>query len=183
MGPYYLAALMSLLGPVERVAATAGASFETRTIATGDRAGETIPVNTPTHIVSILDFAQGARVSLTTSFDVFETNRTTLVLYGSEGTLRLPDPNTFGGPIELLHAGSDQWEPVDLIDGYTDNIRGLGVSEMARAIREGRHPRASGRMGYHIVDVMHAAMESSDQGRHIPITSTFDIPEPLGSGA
>jgi predicted dehydrogenase len=181
MGPYYLAALMSLLGPVERVAATASASFETRTIATGDRAGETVPVNTPTHIVSILNFVQGARVSLTTSFDVFETNRTTLVLYGSKGTLRLPDPNTFGGPIEILHAGSDQWEAVDLIDGYTENCRGLGVSDIAYALRERRQPRASGQMGYHIVDVMHAALESSDQGRHIPITSTFDIPEPLGS--
>lgn len=181
MGPYYLAALMSLLGPVERVAATASASFETRTIKSGPRAGETVPVNTPTHILALLDFASGPRVSLTTSFDVFETNRTTLVLYGSEGTLRLPDPNTFGGPIELLRAGSDTWEPIDLQPGYTDDSRGLGVSDLARALRDGTPARASGELGYHIVDVMHAALESSEQGKHIRIESTIEIPAPLAT--
>lgn len=183
MGPYYLAALMSLLGPVERVAATASASFETRAIATGPRAGEIIPVNTPTHIVALLDFVQGPRSSLTTSFDVYETNRSTLVLYGSEGSLRLPDPNTFGGPIELLRAGSDTWEPVELIPGYAENSRGLGVSDMARALRNGTTPRASGELGYHIVDVMRAALESSNQGKHIHIKSRFERPSPLGTDA
>jgi predicted dehydrogenase len=119
-------------------------------------------------------FAAGRR-----NANTFETNRTTLVLYGTKGTLRLPDPNTFGGPIELLRAGSDTWEPIELIDGYTDNSRGLGVSDLAQALREGRQPRASGQMGYHIVDVMHAALESSQEGRHITLDSTFEIPEPL----
>jgi predicted dehydrogenase len=180
MGPYYLAALMSLLGPVERVAATTGASFPTRTIASGPRAGETIPVNTPTHIAALLDFAQGTKATLTTTFDVFETNRTTVTLYGSEGTLRLPDPNTFGGPIELLRAGADEWEPVDLIEGHTTDSRGLGVSDMAAALREGRAPRASGDMGFHIVDVIHAALESSEQERYMRIESTITLPDPLG---
>ncbi len=181
MGPYYLAALMSLLGPVERVAATASASFPTRTIATGDRAGERIPVETPTHIITILDFAEGARASLTTSFDVYDTNRSTLVLYGSEGTLRLPDPNTFGGPLEALRGGAEAWEPVEVRGDYTDNSRGLGISDLARALREGRAPRASGELGYHIVDVMHAALEASDSGRYVTIESRFERPAPLGS--
>ena len=181
MGPYYLAALMSLLGPVERVAGTASASYPTRTIASGDRKGETVPVETPTHVISVLDFANGARCSLTTTFDVYDTNRNTLVLYGSEGTIRLPDPNTFGGPVEVLRAGSDQWEPVELLDGYTDNSRGLGVSDMAQALRDGRLPRASGEMGYHIVDVMHAALESNEQGQHISIKSSFERPPALGA--
>jgi predicted dehydrogenase len=183
MGPYYLTALMSLLGPVERVAATTSMGFETRTIATGPRASEVIPVETPTHIISILDFVQGTRASLTTSFDVYDTNRNTLVLYGSEGSMRLPDPNTFGGPVELLRAGSDRWEPIALIDGYTDDSRGLGVSDMACALREGKTPRASGDLGYHIVDVMHAALESSEQGRHVRLDSTFEIPAPFVSGS
>ena len=180
MGPYYLAALMSLLGPVERVAATASASYATRTIASGPRAGETIPVETPTHVVGVLDFANGVRCSLTTTFDVYDTNRSTLVLYGSEGTMRLPDPNTFGGPVEILRAGSDQWEPVELLEGYTDNSRGLGVSDMAQALRDGRPARASGELGYHIVDVMHAALESNEQGQHISIESSFERPAALG---
>jgi predicted dehydrogenase len=182
MGPYYLAALLSLLGPVTRVTGTASTSFPTRTIGSGPRAGDVIPVDTPTHIITALDFAGGARGSLTASFDVFDTDRSRLMLYGSEGTLRLPDPNTFGGPLELLRAGSDTWEPVELRYGNTDNSRGLGVSDMARALREGGPHRASGEMGYHIVDLMHAALESSEQGRHIALDSTFDRPEALPIG-
>lgn len=179
MGPYYLAAMLSLLGPVERVAATATATYPTRTIQSGPREGEVIPVTTLTHILTMLDFTGGPRASLTTSFDVHDTQGSTLVLYGSDGTLRLPDPNTFGGPIEHLSAGATQWEAVELTHGFTDNSRGLGVSDMARALRDGTPHRASGELGYHIVDVMHAALESSEQGRHIAVTSTFDRPAPL----
>jgi predicted dehydrogenase len=179
MGPYYLTALLSLLGPVERVAATASASFDTRTIKSGPRAGETVPVSTPTHILTLLDFAGGPRGSLTTSFDVHDTTGSTLVLYGSEGTLRLPDPNTFGGPIELLKPGADAWEPVEFRYGFTDNSRGLGVSDMARALREGGPHRASGEMAAHVVDVMDAALTSSAEGRHIAVSSAFERPAPL----
>lgn len=182
MGPYYLTALLSLLGPVERVVATAGASFETRTIQSGPRAGETVPVETPTHILTLLDFASGPRGTLTTSFDVHDTNGSTLVLYGSEGTLRLPDPNTFGGPIELLPAGGDTWKPIEPRFPFTDNSRGLGVSDMARAIRESGQHRASGEMAAHVVDIMDAALRSSAEGRHIAVTSTFARPEPLRDG-
>ena len=179
MGPYYLAALLSLLGPVARVSGTASAARPTRAIGSGPRRGEVIPVETPTHILTALDFTSGVTASLTTSFDVHDTQTSTLVLYGSDGTLRLPDPNTFGGPIELLRAGREEWEPIDLLDGHTENSRGLGVSDMARALREGEEHRASGELGYHIVDILHAALESSEQGRHIAIDSTFSRPEPL----
>jgi predicted dehydrogenase len=180
MGPYYLAALLSLLGPVKRVAAMSAASFATRTIASGPRAGETIPVDTPTHIATLLDFVQGAKATLTTTFDVHDTNRTTVVLYGSEGSMRLPDPNFFGGPVEILHPGAEAWEPIDLIEGVTDDSRGIGVSDMAAALREGRTPRASGELGFHIVDVMYAALESAGQEQYLHIESTIDRPEPLG---
>lgn len=179
MGPYYLAALLSLLGPVERVSGTASKSQPTRTIASGPRAGEVIPVDTPTHIQAALDFAGGATASLITSFDVWETNHSSLMLYGSDGTLRLPDPNTFGGPVELLRSGSQAWEPIELIYGNTENSRGLGVSDMVGALRDGTSHRASGEMAYHIVDVMHAVLESSEQGRLISIKSTFERPQLL----
>jgi predicted dehydrogenase len=179
MGPYYLTALLSLLGPVERVAGTASASFDTRTIKSGPRAGETVPVNTPTHILTLLDFASGPRGSLTTSFDVHDTTGSSLVLYGSEGSLRLPDPNTFGGPIALLKPGADTWEPIELRFAHIDNSRGLGVSDMARAIREGGPHRASGEMAAHAVDVMAAVLASSEEGRHVAVTSTFERPAPL----
>ncbi len=179
MGPYYLTALLALLGPVTRVVATASTSFATRTIQSGPRAGEIVPVDTPTHIMTLLDFAGGARGSLTTSFDVHDTNGSTLVLYGSEGTLRLPDPNTFGGPIERLAPGADTWESIEPRYPFTDNSRGLGVSDMARVLREGGPHRASGEMAAHVVDIMAAALTSSDEGRHILISSSFDRPAPL----
>lgn len=182
MGPYYLAAMLSLLGPVVRVSGTATATYETRTIKSGPREGEVITVETPTHILATLDFAEGPRASLTTSFDVHDTRHSTLVLYGSEGTLRLPDPNTFGGPLEHLRAGADQWESIEVSRPFTDNSRGLGVSDMARALRDGAPHRASGELGYHIVDIMHAVLESSEQGRHVPVTSTFARPQPLTAG-
>ncbi|CAN5759224.1 Gfo/Idh/MocA family oxidoreductase [soil metagenome] len=179
MGPYYLTALMSLLGPVMRVSGVTTASVSTRTIGSGARRGEVIPVETPTHIITSLEFACGPTASLTTSFDVWETTHSSLVIYGTGGTLRLPDPNTFGGPVELLRAGSAAWESVEIVAGHTENCRGIGVSDLARAIRSGEPLRASGEMAYHVVDIMHAALESGEQGRRIAIDSTFDLPDPL----
>lgn len=179
MGPYYLTALVALLGPITRVAGTASASAPTRTIQSGPRAGAVIPVETPTHIVATLDFAGGVRGSLTTSFDVHDTQPSTLVVYGTEGTLRLPDPNTFGGPLELLRAGAAAWEAVPIARGAVDNARGLGVDDLARALREGGGHRASGELAGHVVEVMHAVLASDQQGRHVPITSTCERPAPL----
>lgn len=182
MGPYYLTALCSLLGPVRRVGALARASFPERTITSSAKKGQKIPVNTPTHIVGALEFANGPLASLTTSFDVWETNHATLVLYGSEGTLRLPDPNTFGGPLSLLKPGGEAWEDVPLTHGYTENSRGIGVSDMARALREGGPARASGEMAFHVLDIMHGCLDSSNLGQQIDLGSTFQRPAPLPAG-
>lgn len=179
MGPYYLTALVSLLGPVLRVSGVTTASVPTRTIGSGTRSGEVIPVDTPTHIITALEFASGPTASLTTSFDVWDTTHSALMIYGAEGSLRLPDPNTFGGPVELLRAGAEQWEPVELVAGHTQNSRGIGVSDLAHALRRGDPLRASGKMAYHVVDIMHAALESGEQGKHIVIDSDFALPEPL----
>lgn len=200
MGPYYLTALVTLLGPVRRVGSTAGVSFPERRITSQPKFGEMIPVNTPTHIVAGLDFEEGAIASVITSFDLYDTTHSTLVVYGSEGTLRLPDPNVFGGPLSLLRspeantaqdplfqegkapgqpAREPTWEDVPLTHGFTDNSRGLGVSDMARAIREGHAPRANGELAYHVLDIMHATLESSERGEHIMIDSTVERPAPL----
>lgn len=181
MGPYYLAALLSLMGPVSRVSGIASTSYPTRTIGSGPRQGESIPVDTPTHIQASLEFESGITSSLITSFDVLETEKSRLVLYGSQATLRLPDPNTFGGPVELLRRDAQAWEQVALMYGNTENSRGLGLSDMARSLRNGTPHRASGELAYHIVDVMHAVLESSEQGRHIPIESTFERPSLFAS--
>jgi predicted dehydrogenase len=203
MGPYYLTALVSLLGPVTRVGSSTGVSFPERTISSEPRRGEVIQVNTPTHIAATLDFASGAIGTITTSFDLYDTTHSALVIYGSEGTLRLPDPNTFGGTVSLLQSATaraqrdplsvgrqpdeqpvsptadPEWEDVPLTHGFTDNSRGLGVADLALAIREGTPARASGELAYHVLDVMHATLESSDESRHVMIESTVDRPEPL----
>ncbi len=203
MGPYYVTALVSLLGPVVRVGSSAGISFPERTITSEPKRGEIIQVNTPTHIAATLDFATGAIGTFTTSFDLYDTTHSVLTIYGTGGTLRLPDPNTFGGTISILQSaackarrdplsvgrrpgeeavapsGDPTWEDVPLTHGFTDNSRGLGVADLARAIREGSPARASGDLAYHVLDVMHATLESSDEGRHILIESTVDRPAPL----
>lgn len=179
MGPYYVTALVSLLGPVRRVASSARKSFNERTITSNPKAGETIPVNVDTHIVATLDFVSDVTATIMTSFDLFDTEHARLIVYGSEGTLRLPDPNTFGGPLQLLRGGSKEWEDLPLTHAWPDNSRGLGVSDLARALLEGDAPRASGELAAHVLDIMCATIESSEQERHIHLQTTTTRPEPM----
>lgn len=204
MGPYYVTALVSLLGPIVRVGSSTGVSFAERTITSEPKFGETMHVNTPTHIAATLDFANGAIATLTTSFDVYDTVHSQLTIHGTEGSLQLPDPNTFGGTVSLLRpaaflSGRDplsvgrtpddqadpnrvatpRWEATPLTHGFTDNSRGIGVADLARAIRDGSPARASGDLACHVLDVMHATLESSARSRHIAIASTVARPDPL----
>lgn len=114
-----------------------------------------------------------------TTFDLWDPEHSAITLYGSEGSLRLPDPNTFGGPIFLLRGGEAGWSEVPLDAGFADDTRGLGVADMATARRTGAAARASGDLGYHVLDVMLAMLESSVEERHIPIASTIERPAPL----
>ena len=182
MGPYYLTALVALLGPVRRVTGSARASFPERTITSQPRAGETIAVEVATHVAAVLDFANGTIATLVTSFDVWATEVPRLELFGAAGSLRLPDPNTFGGPVRLLRGGADAWEEVSVTRPYTANSRGLGVADMARALRSGQPHRAAGELAYHVLDVMHAIEEASATGRHVTIESTCERPAPLPAG-
>jgi predicted dehydrogenase len=181
VGVYYVTALTALLGPFQQVGALARASFPERTIGNGPKLGEKIPVNTPTHIVSAIEFESGVIGSLTASFDVWEPDHATLVIYGSEGTLRCPDPNTFGGPIKLMKGGdrNNPWEEVPIEFPNTENSRGLGAADLARSIRTGEPARASGELGYHVLDVMHAVLDSAEQSKHISVESTVERPAPL----
>jgi predicted dehydrogenase len=171
MGPYYLTALTGLLGPIARVTGSTRISFPERTIGSGPKQGQKIAVETPTHVAGVLDFAGGAVATLITSFDVWAANLPRIEIYGSEGSLSVPDPNTFGGPVRIRLAKDKEWREVPLTHGHTENSRGLGVADMAAAIREGRPHRASGELAYHVLDVMAAFEEASTSGRHVAITS------------
>lgn len=182
MGPYYLTALISMLGPVKRVSGSTRITFPTRKITSKEKYGEIIKVNTPTHIAGILDFANGAMGTITTSFDVWSTSHHCLELYGTEGTLLLPDPNKFGGPVRIKRERAQEWSEIPLTHGYAQNSRGLGVADMAYALTTGRPHRANGELTYHVLDVMHAFLEASETSRHVVVSSACQRPAPLPVG-
>lgn len=179
VGPYYLTALVSLLGPVQRLTGSSRISFPERLITSQPLAGTKIKVNTPTHVTGILDFVSGPIATVITTFDVWAASLPRIEIYGSEGSLSVPDPNTFGGSVRVKLAQEQEWRDVPLIDGHTENSRGLGVSEMAAAIREIRPHRASGEMAFHILDLMQSFEEASTSGQHIAISSRCERPAPF----
>ena len=183
LGPYYLSALATLMGPVRRVTASARVTFPERTITSEPHAGTGITVNTPTHVAGVMDFESGAVGTLVTSFDVWSEHQSRIDLYGTEGTLSLPDPNTFGGPVWLWRSDENAWTEVPLTHPYTGNCRGLGLADMAQALRSGRPHRASGELGMHALDVIHAFLDSSERGEHVEVESTFERPEALPAKA
>ena len=185
MGPYYLTALVSLMGPVKRVTGSTRITFPQRTITSEPFKGTVIDVDLPTHVAGVMDFANGAVATIITSFDVWAANLPRIEIYGSEGSLSVPDPNTFGGPVQIRRAGGKDWEDVELTHGYAENSRGIAVADMAAAVASGRAHRASGEMAYHVLDIMHAFHDASDAGKHIELESTCERPAamPTGLGA
>jgi predicted dehydrogenase len=182
MGPYYLTALVGLIGPVRRATGSARVSFPERTITSQPKAGATIPVEVPTHVAGVVDFASGAVGTIITSFDVWAHALPRIELYGSEGSLGVPDPNTFAGPVRLRNAGEKEWREVELTHPYTENFRSLGLADMAQALRSGRRHRASGELAYHVLDVMQAIHDASASGRHVDLDSTCERPAMLPLG-
>jgi len=185
MGPYYLTALIHLLGPVRRITGSARISFPQR-FATSDRLppelyGHAIDVEVPTHVAGVLDFVSGPIATLITSFDVWAHNLPRIEIYGTEGSLSAPDPNTFRGPVKIRRAGADEWSEIPLTHS-SDVERGIGVADMAYALRSGRPHRASGEMAYHVLDLMHAVHDSSSSGQHITLSSTTERPASLPVG-
>ena len=183
MGPYYLTALISLLGGIRRVTGSAQISFPERTITSKKKHGKRIAVETPTHIAGVMDFAEGAVGTILTSFDVKGGHSLPrLEIYGSEATLSVPDPNTFGGPVRIRKTGAREWQEVPLTHVYEQNSRGIGPADMAYALRTGRKHRASGELIFHVLDVMLAFNEASETGQHVELESTCRRPAPLPTG-
>jgi predicted dehydrogenase len=182
MGPYYVTALVSLIGPVRRVTGSTRITFPERTITSKPKYGTQIAVDVPTHVAGVLDFANGAIGTIVTSFDVWGGRLPFIEIYGTRGTLSVPDPNTFGGPVHIRQGGSREWKEVPLTHGYVENSRGLGVADMAYALTSGRRHRASGALTYHVLDIMHAIHDASREEHHIALESTCDLPAALPLG-
>lgn len=183
MGPYYLTALINLLGPITRVTGSTRASFPERTATSQHWPGAKIPVHTTTHLTGTLDFASGAIGTIIMSFDVWKHNLPIIEIYGSEGTLQVPDPNTFGGAIRVWKPTDREWHEVPYTHP-TEIGRGTGVADMAYAIRSGRPHRASGDLAYHVLDIMASFDEASQGEKHVHIASAGQTaqPAPLPAG-
>ena len=195
LGPYYVANLINILGPVKRVGALTSSASATRTIGSGERAGEEIPVKTPTSIHALLEFHSGATVNLSTSWDVWSHRRAHFEFYGTEGTLYVPDPNFFGGTVEV--AGRDGvisavagWDhPFGIPNqdhskhGALANYRTAGLADMAVATMEGRDHRCSLERTLHGVDVMTACLTSGETGKFVTLTTTCTRPAALSPDA
>ncbi len=181
MGPYYLTALVNLLGPVARVCGSTRISFADRVIGSEPRRGERIPVEVPTHVSGILDFVDGASVMVATSFDVWRHGHGHLEIYGATGSLTAPDPNRFDGVVRVSD-GTGDWQEVPTLHRFGDgNHRSIGAADMARAIRDDRPHRASGALAYHVLEVMTAFERSSESGRFVAIESRCERPAALSA--
>jgi hypothetical protein len=178
MGPYYITELVNLLGPVERVAGFTARSRDQRTITSQPLVGRTIEVEVATHVAGTLRFVSDAVVTMAMSFDVPQHRHAPIELYGTEATLLVPDPNRFGGAIEI--GRNKTWSERPIEHAYADgNYRSIGVADLAHAIRAGRAHRASGELAYHVLEVMEAFQVSSERGMHIGIESRPQRPAML----
>jgi predicted dehydrogenase len=182
MGPYYLTALVSLMGPVTTVCGMTKTSFPERTITSSPKFGQTIEVKVPTHVAGTLQFASGAIATVITSFDIWDSSLPRIEIYGSRGTLIVPDPNTFGGPILLKPANGSAFMEIPLVHSYAANSRGIGVADMADCIETGNQPRANGDLANHVLEIMHAFHTSSDSKRYVELVTSCEQPEPLQPG-
>jgi predicted dehydrogenase len=179
MGPYYITDLVNLLGPVASVVGVASRTRSERLVTSEPLKGARVPVEVPTHVTGALSFVSGASVSMTMSFDVPRHRHGPIEIYGEVGSLIVPDPNFFGGKIEVATADED-WREVPTRHAYADgNYRILGLADMAQAIRTARPHRANGDLAFHVLEVMEAFQKSSETGAAIAIASRPERPAPM----
>ena len=182
MAPYYLTALVNFLGPIKTVSAVTTKARNERLATCKEHAGELLPVEVNTHASGTLLFHSGAVITAVFSFDVVAAEHSPIQLYATEGSIKVPDPNTFGGPVSSFVRGDTEWTTHELSRPYADNTRGIGVADMAYAIASGRPHRASGALACHVLEVMHAFDQSSETGTAVEIESRPEQPAALPVG-
>ena len=179
MGPYYVTALVNLLGPVKRVSGMSATPFSERPIRSEPKRGQTMPVRVATHVTGTLAFASGALVTVTLSFDVPKHAHTPIELYGTEASLMVPDPNRFDGEVKIAKPRGE-WEDVPMTMAYGDgNYRSLGLADMAHAIVHDRPHRCSGDLALHVLEAMEALDVASREERIVDLSTTVVRPAPL----
>lgn len=185
MGPYYITALVNLLGPVKRVAGFASRATDLR-VGSGSNQGRTYPVEVDTHVAAVLEFVSGPVINLIMSFDVFRLSpqmENCIELWGLDGAIHTPDPNTFCGEVRVANAGTGgEWKTAENTFLYNENMRLIGLADMAAGIELGRPHRCSGELAYHVTDVMCSILESAEKGQYVTIENTCERPAALRDG-
>ncbi|MDT0317014.1 Gfo/Idh/MocA family protein [Streptomyces millisiae] len=184
MGPYYVAILVNLLGPIASVTAATRIGAPVRTVTAPDRAVDSIEVEVPTHASAVLTFASGVIGTALMSFDIWDTELPRIEIYGTEGTLSLPNPNNFDGDVRLRRHGDTGWtvlEPAVGLFGAVDtreqHRRGLGVRDLADAVEGGPH-RANAAFAFHVLEALCAVETASRESRVVPLESGCERPAP-----
>jgi predicted dehydrogenase len=172
MGPYYLTSLVTLFGPVARVSGAVRRSDRERTIGTGPNAGAVVPVEVDTHVTAILEHAGGVISTVTVSFEVWATRAPLFEVYGTAGTIAVPDPNRFSDTVSLATAENREWREIGAEAGYEDAGRGVGLSDMARAIETDRPHRASGELAFHVLEIMESVILAGQSHTVIDLRSS-----------
>ncbi|MGN7799340.1 Gfo/Idh/MocA family protein [Leifsonia sp. 22587] len=183
MGPYYLTSLVTFFGPVARVSGATRRSTRERTVATGPLAGSSIPVDVDTHVTAILEHVSGVISTVTVSFDVWATESPKFEVYGTAGTIAVPDPNMFSDTVRIATADDREFRDVPPAAGYADAGRGYGLADMARAIETDRPHRASGELAFHVLEIMEAVLRAGETHTVVELTSTVERPAPVPLGA
>ncbi|MGZ0655675.1 Gfo/Idh/MocA family protein [Coraliomargarita sp. W4R72] len=184
MAPYYLTALINMIGPIKRVCAITSKAFDERVAGSEERKGEILPVEVSTHASATMEFHSGAVITAVFSFDVAKHGHSHIELYGTEGSLQAPDPNTFDGPVRLYQMSNNEadWQDQELSHIYAKNMRSIGAADMACSILTGRPHRASAQLAYHVLEIMHAFETSSQSKQFIEIESRVERPAALPTG-
>jgi predicted dehydrogenase len=178
MGPYYLTAMINLLGGVEAVSAMTKKSFEQRKITSKPHDGEIIDVDVDTYIAGTMRFKSGAVGTLFTTFDVYYPGQARLEIYGTDGTLFVPDPNTFGGTVKIFNPTKGETE-IPLMFEYSQNSRALGLADMAKAIQTGRKSRTDIEQTFHVLEIMEGFTRSGIERREVLIESCYNRSNPM----
>ena len=181
MGPYYITALINLLGGIKRVYATSRTTFSERLITAKPHVGEIIKVNVPTHYETLITFENDVTISFLTTFDLYNSNQANIQLYGTKGNLYVPDPNCFGSEkgMKFLDGATGETKELPLEFDYGVNSRCLGLDDLAAAIENGRPPRASYKQTYHVLEAMTGIMKSAESGQPYEMTTKFTREAPM----
>ena len=179
MGPYYLSALVNLIGPICDVTAMAARGFDAREVVAQPRRGELVDVEVDTHVTGAVKFAGGVVATVVMSFDISHHDLPHLQLHGTEGSLAVPDPDYFGGPVALSPGRTGRWidQPVDR--PYVAEVRGLGLADMCAASDGHRSARCSGQLAFHVLEVMAAFETSARTRQYVAVASRVQRPAAL----